>query len=116
MKTRRQKDQIKGHELRGVLPEKKLKKALLSQSYYNVKVLMLEMKSQSLLDCDSELKSGLVHDSFFFSPLWNCCSQMQESSVLVDLLLLILLKIISFLHMVSNTYKWNIHFFAGHVC
>lgn len=41
-----------------------MKKASLSQSYYHVKVLILEMKSQSLLDCNSELKSDHVLDSF----------------------------------------------------
>lgn len=64
MKTRRQNDQVKGHELHSMLPEKKMKVASLSKSYYSVKVLILEMKSQSLLDCNSELKSDRVLDSF----------------------------------------------------
>jgi len=81
---RRQNDQVKGHELHGVLPVKKVKVASLSQSYFSAKVLILEMKSQSLLDCNSELKSDHVLDSFSFhlyeTSAPKSVSQMQESS------------------------------------
>lgn len=61
-----------------------MKKASLSQSYYHVKVLILEMKSQSLLDCNSELKSDHVLDSFSFhlyeTAAPKAISQRQEGS------------------------------------
>lgn len=86
IQTRRQKDQVKGHELHGVLPEKKMKKALLSESYYSVKVLILEMKSQSLWTVIQSQRVTMFLIPFLFTSmklllqkLSHRCRKSQQS-------------------------------------